>query len=125
MKSNNILKSVMIATGISVSVLLCSQSAMALNVTAEVFQETKNPWGMSFLKDGTLFFTEKCDGLSVRLPSGSVNKLLGIGGSKDYPAVRDDLFCDGQAGMLGVEVSSMFAPHPKGQIANSMATPIS
>jgi aldose sugar dehydrogenase len=26
------------------------------------------PWDMAFLKDGTMFFTEKCKGLSVRLP---------------------------------------------------------
>ena len=37
-----------------------------------------------------------------------MNKLLGIGGAKDYPAVKDDLFCDGQAGMLGVEIDPEF-----------------
>ncbi|MBU3694534.1 MAG: PQQ-dependent sugar dehydrogenase [Rhodocyclaceae bacterium] len=63
---------------------------------------------MAFLKDGTFFFTEKCDGLSVRTPSGSVNKLLGVGGSKGFATVRDDLFCDGQAGVLGVEVDPQF-----------------
>jgi hypothetical protein len=31
-----------------------------------------------------MFFTEKCKGLSVKLPSGSVNKLHGIGGSVGY-----------------------------------------
>jgi aldose sugar dehydrogenase len=102
------LKSGVIAAGIAATGLMGAQSAVALNVTAEVYQESKNPWGMAFLKDGTFFFTEKCDGLSVRLPSGSVNKLLGIGGAKDYPAVKDDLFCDGQAGMLGVEIDPEF-----------------
>jgi hypothetical protein len=27
-------------------------------------------WDMAFLPDGTMFFTEKCGGLSVRLPDG-------------------------------------------------------
>ena len=101
-------KSGLIAAGIAATGLMGAQSAVALNVTAEVYQESKNPWGMAFLKDGTFFFTEKCDGLSVRLPSGRVNKLLGIGGAKDYPAVKNDLFCDGQAGMLGVEIDPEF-----------------
>ncbi len=88
MNISRMLKSGVIAAGIAATGLMGAQSALALNVTAEVFQESKNPWGMAFLKDGTFFFTEKCDGLSVRLPSGSVNKLLGIGGAKDYPAVK-------------------------------------
>ncbi|MZR15352.1 PQQ-dependent sugar dehydrogenase, partial [Maritimibacter sp. DP07] len=37
------------------------------------------PWDMAFLPDGTMFFTEKCTGLSVRTPSGDVNALLGMG----------------------------------------------
>jgi hypothetical protein len=36
-----------------------------------------NPWDIAFLEDGTMFFTEKCLGLSVMLPSGEVTKLLG------------------------------------------------
>ena len=59
------LKSGLIAAGIAATGLMGAQSAVALNVTAEVYQESKNPWGMAFLKDGTFFFTEKCDGLSV------------------------------------------------------------
>jgi glucose/arabinose dehydrogenase len=95
--------------GVAASALMAAQSAMAVDVQVEVFQKSKNPWGMAFLKDGTFFFTEKCDGLSVRLPSGSVNKLLGVGGSSGYASVRDDLFCDGQAGVLGVEVDPKFS----------------
>ena len=67
------------------------------------------PWDMAFLKDGTMFFTEKCRGLSVRLASGSINKLHGIGGSSGYSSSSADLFCDGQAGMMGVEVDPDFA----------------
>ncbi|NBY32841.1 MAG: PQQ-dependent sugar dehydrogenase, partial [Betaproteobacteria bacterium] len=64
---------------------------------------------MAFLQDGTMFFTEKCGGLSVRLPSGSVNKLLGVGGSSGYSSTKNDLFCDGQAGVQGVAVDPDFA----------------
>jgi len=64
---------------------------------------------MAFLPDNTMFFTEKCAGLSVRLPDGKVNRLLGVGGSKGYSATKDDLFCDGQAGVQGAAVDPDFA----------------
>ncbi len=66
------------------------------------------PWDMAFLKDGTMFFTEKCKGLSVRLPSGAINKLHGIGGTTGYSSASADLFCDGQAGMMGVAIDPNF-----------------
>jgi glucose/arabinose dehydrogenase len=102
-------KSAMMSAGIAASGLLVSHAAMALTVKAEVFQETENPWDMAFLPNNTMFFTEKCKGLSVRLPSGSVNKLLGVGGSKGYPEVKNDLFCDGQAGVQGVAIDPEFS----------------
>ncbi len=55
-----------------------------------------------------MFFTEKCSGLSVRMPSGDVNALLGMGGSDGYPSTADDLFCEGQAGMMGVAIDPDF-----------------
>jgi aldose sugar dehydrogenase len=55
-----------------------------------------------------MFFTEKCLGLSVLLPSGDVNKLLGMTGSDGYATTADDLFCEGQAGMNGVAVDPDF-----------------
>ncbi|OSP52948.1 sorbosone dehydrogenase family protein [Pseudoruegeria sp. SK021] len=61
-----------------------------------------NPWDMAFLDDGTMLFTEKCSGLSVRLPDGAVNALYGVGEAEGYPANGADLFCEGQAGMMGV-----------------------
>ena len=67
----------------------------------------KNPWDMAFTKDGSMFFTEKCDGLSVKTASG-VNKLYGMKGSKGYAASGSDLFCEGQAGMLGVTLDPKF-----------------
>jgi glucose/arabinose dehydrogenase len=66
-------------------------------------------WDMAFLPNGTMLFTEKCRGLSVRLPSGTVNGLLGMKDSKGYPETANDLFCSGQAGMNGVAVDPDFA----------------
>jgi aldose sugar dehydrogenase len=74
-----------------------------------VLSELEQPWDMAFLGDGTMFFTEKCDGLSVRMPSGDVMPLLGMTGSEGYPLTADDLFCEGQAGMLGVAIDPAFA----------------
>lgn len=89
--------------------LVSAGSASAVTVNAEEFQKAELPWDMAFLPDGTMFFTEKCKGLSVRLPSGKVNPLLGVGGSQGYSLVKDDLFCDGQAGVQGVAVDPDFA----------------
>jgi glucose/arabinose dehydrogenase len=66
-------------------------------------------WDMAFLPNGTMFFTEKCRGLSVRLPDGTVNALLGIKDSKGYAETASDLFCSGQAGVSGVAVDPDFA----------------
>ncbi|MEM9551983.1 MAG: PQQ-dependent sugar dehydrogenase [Pseudomonadota bacterium] len=74
-----------------------------------VLSDLENPWDMAFLDDGTMFFTEKCKGLSVLTPSGDVNALLGMGGSSGYAGTADDLFCEGQAGMMGVAVDPAFA----------------
>ena len=109
MRFTTTFKSAMMSAGIAASGLLVTHAAMALTVKAEVFQETENPWDMAFLPNNTMFFTEKCKGLSVRLPSGSVNKLLGVGGSKGYPEVKNDLFCDGQAGVQGVAIDPEFS----------------
>ena len=69
----------------------------------------ESPWDMAFLPDGTMFFTEKCKGLSVRTKNGSVNALYGMKDSKGYSDSASDLFCDGQAGMLGVVADINFA----------------
>jgi aldose sugar dehydrogenase len=65
-------------------------------------------WDMAFLPNGTIFFTEKCKGLSVRLPSGTVNALLGVKDSKGYADTANDLFCSGQAGVSGVAIDPEF-----------------
>ncbi len=76
---------------------------------AAVLTKLDSPWDMAFLPDGTMFFTEKCLGLSVRQSSGSVVKLLGMKDSKGYPSTSNDLFCEGQAGMSGLAVDPNFA----------------
>ena len=90
-----------------------SVAAQGMNTTSlqhtVVLDDLDEPWDMSFLEDGTMFFTEKCDGLSVLMPSGEVNALLGMSNSEGYPSVAEDLFCDGQAGMMGVAVDPDFA----------------
>jgi len=84
--------------------------AAAPTLTTEVVVgKLELPWDMAFMQDGTMFFTEKCKGLSVRLPNGTVNKLHGLGGTTGYAASSADLFCDGQAGMMGVAVDPEFA----------------
>jgi glucose/arabinose dehydrogenase len=95
-------------TAIAAVSFFVAAPSSALNVKAENFLQTESPWDMSFLKDGTLFFTEKCNGLSVRLPSGQVNRLLGTNDAEGFAQKREDLFCDGQAGVQGVEVDPDF-----------------
>ena len=86
-----------------------SAMAAAPTLTTEVaINKLELPWDMAFLPNGTMFFTEKCKGLSVQLPSGAVNKLHGIGGVAGYASSSADLFCDGQAGMMGVAVDPDF-----------------
>lgn len=65
-----------------------------------------NPWDLAFTADGTLFFTERCRGLSVRRPDGSITRLFGTNGSS---LLADDLLCQGQSGMLGVALDPAFS----------------
>ena len=87
-------------------------TAFAQNTTSlsysMVLDGLENPWDMAFLDDGTMFFTEKCKGLSVRMPNGSVKGLYGVGSTKGYADNGSDLFCEGQAGMMGVAVDPDF-----------------
>lgn len=64
------------------------------------------PWDLAFADDGTLFFTEKCAGLSVRRPDGSRTRLFGTAGAQ---LVAPDLVCAGQSGMHGVALDPDFA----------------
>lgn len=65
-----------------------------------------SPWDMAFLPDGTMFFTERCRGLSVRMPTGQIRRLFGAAGNA---VVAADFFCEGQSGMHGIAIDPNFA----------------
>ncbi len=96
------------ATALAVPTALHATNTTSLQHSV-VLDGLESPWDMAFLDDGTMFFTEKCKGLSVRMPSGDVNALLGMTGSEGYASTEDDLFCEGQAGMMGVAIDPNFA----------------
>jgi glucose/arabinose dehydrogenase len=101
---------VMLAAALlSAPVLVQSQTAAPNLTSTTVVTGRDLTWDMAFLPDGTMFFTEKCRGLSVRLPNGTINALLGMKDSRGYPDTAADLFCSGQAGMSGVAVDPEFA----------------
>ena len=64
-----------------------------------------NPWDIAVAADGAIFFTERCRGLSVRHPDGTVTRLFGVGSSLLAP----DLTCQGQSGIHGVALDPSFA----------------
>jgi glucose/arabinose dehydrogenase len=97
------------AAVLSFPLLVQGQGAAPNLAATTVVSGRELVWDMAFLPDGTMFFTEKCRGLSVRLPSGAINGLLGMQGSSGYPETASDLFCDGQAGMSGVAIDPDFA----------------
>ncbi|TGD61487.1 PQQ-dependent sugar dehydrogenase [Tabrizicola sp. WMC-M-20] len=84
-----------------------------------------NPWDMAFLDDSTMLFTEKCRGLSVRLPDGTVNALYGVGTTEGFASNGADLFCEGQAGMMGVAFDPDFANNRRIYVysTSNMSTP--
>lgn len=100
---------VLAVAALSVPVLVQSQTAAPTLTSTRIVADREFVWDMAFLPDGTMFFTEKCRGLSVRLPSGAINALLGMQGTTAYPETAGDLFCDGQAGMSGIAIDPDFA----------------
>ncbi len=64
------------------------------------------PWDIAFTSDGSMLFTEKCRGLSVRFADGTVTRLFANSGSA---LAASDLTCDGQSGALGVALDPAFA----------------
>jgi aldose sugar dehydrogenase len=71
-----------------------------------VLSGLSNPWDIAIASDGSMFFTEKCRGLSVRHPDGSITRLFGTSGSA---LVAPDLVCLGQSGVHGVALDPAFA----------------
>ncbi|MEL6586273.1 MAG: PQQ-dependent sugar dehydrogenase, partial [Pseudomonadota bacterium] len=115
---------------LAAATLLAASTAFAGPNTTSLSHEVvlsglSDPWDMAFLEDGTMFFTEKCQGLSVRMPSGDVMPLLGMTGSEGYAETADDLFCEGQAGMMGVAVDPDFAENRRIYVysTSSMTSP--
>ncbi len=92
-------------TGLSIGAAAASTPSLT---SSTVLSDLQDPWDMAFLPDGTMFFTEKCRGLSVRHENGDVAHLLGMEGTDGFAETAEDLFCDGQAGMLGVAVDPEF-----------------
>lgn len=75
---------------------------LARTVVVSGLQE---PWDIAFTPDGAMLFTEKCRGLTARLPDGRTVRLFGTAGSA-LPA--PDLFCQGQSGVHGIAVDPDF-----------------
>jgi glucose/arabinose dehydrogenase len=71
-----------------------------------VLNNLSNPWDIAFAPDGSMFFTERCSGLSVRHPNGIVTRLFSTSGSA---LAASDLVCLGQSGMHGVALDPSFA----------------
>ncbi|MCA0962343.1 PQQ-dependent sugar dehydrogenase [Salipiger bermudensis] len=96
-------------TSLLAAPVLAQDGMNTTKLTSEVvLDDLDNPWDMAFLEDGTMLFTEKCSGLSVLMPDGSVNALYGVGEAEGYPESGSDLFCEGQAGMMGVAFDPEF-----------------
>lgn len=84
-----------------------------------ILEGLESPWDMAVLPDSTMFFTEKCKGLSVRMPDGSVSNIYGMKGSSGYSSSGDDLFCEGQAGMMGVAADRHFDQNRRLYVAST------
>jgi glucose/arabinose dehydrogenase len=89
------------ASGFSATQIKATASAAGAPTLSRtvLMRGLQNPWDMAFAPDGTLLFTERARGLSVRLPNGTTRLLF-------KPA---DLVAEGQSGMLGVTLDPQFA----------------
>ncbi|MFY4730798.1 PQQ-dependent sugar dehydrogenase [Nitrospira sp. BLG_2] len=86
---------------------LSATSAEAPKLTRTVVMTgLQEPWDIAFTPDGVMLFTEKCRGLSARLPDKKTVRLFGTSGSA---LVAPDLFCEGQSGVHGIAVDPDFA----------------
>jgi len=71
-----------------------------------VMSGLSSPWDIAFAPDGAMFFTERCNGLSVRRVNGQVTRIFGVTGAG---TLASDLVCLGQSGMHGVALDPQFA----------------
>ncbi len=93
-------------SAVAASALAQTPPPLSLAVSP-VLNGLRQPWDIAYAPDGAMLFTEKCHGLSVRLPDGTVRKLAG--NEPDYPVQATDWFCQGQSGVHGVAVDPAFA----------------
>ena len=108
-KKSKLLSAVAIATASFIAAPSYADTMNTPDISAmSVMNGLENPWDMAFTNGGDMFVTEKCKGLSVKTSSGSVHALAGMKGSKGYASTFNDLFCSGQAGMMGVALDPNF-----------------
>jgi aldose sugar dehydrogenase len=81
-----------------------------------------SPWDIAFTADGSMLYTEKCRGLSIRFADATVVRLFGTTGSS---LVAPDLNCDGQSGVHGVALDPAFATNRRVYVymGSSLTTP--
>jgi aldose sugar dehydrogenase len=81
-----------------------------------------SPWDIAFMSDGTMLYTEKCRGLSIRFADATTVRLFGTTGSS---LVASDLNCEGQSGVHGVALDPDFATNRRVYVfmGSSLTTP--
>jgi aldose sugar dehydrogenase len=97
---------VLVLWGCGRSTPVAADSELQLTRTV-VMSGLSDPWDLAFAPDGAMLFTEKCRGLSVRTPDGTVRLLFGTAGAV---LAAEDFFCQGQSGMLGVAPTARRRP---------------
>ena len=119
-KKSKLLSAVAIATASFIAAPSYADTMNTPDISAmSVMNGLENPWDMAFTNDGDMFVTEKCKGLSVKTSSGSVHALAGMKGSKGYASTFNDLFCSGQAGMMGVALDPNFNKNRRIYVAST------
>ena len=119
-KKSKLLSAVAIATASFIAAPSYADTMNTPDISAmSVMNGLENPWDMAFTNDGDMFVTEKCKGLSVKTSSGSVHALAGMKDSKGYASTFNDLFCSGQAGMMGVALDPNFNKNRRIYVAST------
>ena len=119
-KKSKLLSAVAIATASFIAAPSYADTMNTPDISAmSVMNGLENPWDMAFTNGGDMFVTEKCKGLSVKTSSGSVHALAGMKGSKGYASTFNDLFCSGQAGMMGVALDPNFNKNRRIYVAST------
>ena len=119
-KKSKLLSAVAIATASFIAAPSYADTMNTPDISAmSVMNGLENPWDMAFTNGGDMFVTEKCKGLSVKTSSGSVHALAGMKDSKGYASTFNDLFCSGQAGMMGVALDPNFNKNRRIYVAST------